>query len=333
MPLLSVIMPAYNAAHYIGDAIECVIGQTFADWELLVINDGSVDDTSLIANEFALKDDRITVVDTPNRGVSAARNLGLKTAHGRYIMFVDSDDVVDSDFFEVMVAQMVADSNLDFVCSGFIYETVENSSVVCRPRRPVPFRVGDTVDRRVALELPEFLSSVCNKIFKKEFLESNKLAFNESLLFGEDADFVCRALKCGPQFCFLAYSGYRYRMQRSGSLSDKSEVDMAVRMKESIVMLSQNLRSIGADDDIVASVPYDNIYFRCKYLIGKIYAGGGRGRFKRLTKLLAHKELRGMISRANPEAYIDKILKFLIVSKINAAIHLLFTIRYALRRI
>lgn len=97
MPEISVIMPAYNTAKYIAEAIDSVLAQTFTDWELIVINDGSPDDSRAIATGYAARDTRITVLDQKNSGVAVARNHGISAARGKYIFPLDSDDLIAPD--------------------------------------------------------------------------------------------------------------------------------------------------------------------------------------------------------------------------------------------
>lgn len=93
-PLVSIITPAYNTEKYIAEAIESVINQTWQNWELLLINDGSTDRTKEICQQYAERDSRIRLTNTENHGVSAARNIGLKQIKGEYVTFLDSDDVL-----------------------------------------------------------------------------------------------------------------------------------------------------------------------------------------------------------------------------------------------
>ena len=93
MPAVSVVMPAYNVAPYIGTSIASVCAQTFADWELLIVDDGSIDDTAAIAERFARADPRVRVLRQANGGISAARNAALRQAAGEFIAILDSDDL------------------------------------------------------------------------------------------------------------------------------------------------------------------------------------------------------------------------------------------------
>ena len=102
MPLISVIMPVYNVEQYLRRSIESVLNQTFKDFELICINDGSTDNSLEILNEYATKDPRIQIINQENAGLSCARNSGLEIVQGEYIAFIDSDDFYATNFLEVL---------------------------------------------------------------------------------------------------------------------------------------------------------------------------------------------------------------------------------------
>ena len=114
-PILSVIVPVFNVEPYLGSCVNSILSQSFEDFELILVNDGSTDGSLLVCKEFELVDSRVKVVDKHNGGVSTARNAGLNKAQGEWICFVDSDDVIDSMYF----SNLISNSNfVDLVLSG-----------------------------------------------------------------------------------------------------------------------------------------------------------------------------------------------------------------------
>ena len=103
---ISVIMPVWNSEKYLPEAIESVIFQTYKNWELWLVDDGSTDNSALIGQKYSDIDTRIHLVTKKNGGVSSARNAGLEHAQGEYVLFVDADDVIDQDMFEFLVSIM-----------------------------------------------------------------------------------------------------------------------------------------------------------------------------------------------------------------------------------
>ena len=105
-PSVSVILPVYNTAQYLAFSIDSILQQTFSDFELIIVDDGSTDNSGTIAENYRIKDNRITVIHTENRGLSSARNIGLANSSGKYISFVDSDDFIDIKFLEILVKEL-----------------------------------------------------------------------------------------------------------------------------------------------------------------------------------------------------------------------------------
>lgn len=120
-PTISVIIPVYNAEKYLRRCIDSVLSQTFTDFELLLIDDGSKDKSGAICDEYAAKDSRVRVFHKENGGVSSARNMGLDNACGNYIAFVDADDWIDGNMYYEMFAA-INESKSDIVCCDYLYE-------------------------------------------------------------------------------------------------------------------------------------------------------------------------------------------------------------------
>ena len=130
---ISIIVPVYNTEKYITRCINSILEQTFENWELLLIDDGSRDSSGKICDIFQKKDSRIKVIHKKNEGVSIARNLGITLSKGNYITFVDSDDWIDKDYLELMYIA-IKKMNVDILVTGCVYEK-EN-------KRENPFKIG-----------------------------------------------------------------------------------------------------------------------------------------------------------------------------------------------
>lgn len=105
-PIISIIVPCYNQAMYMRDALDSVLASTFQDWECVIVNDGSKDETLKIAKEYEQKDERFLVVDIPNGGLANARNVGIRHSHGKYILPLDSDDKIGEKYIELSVSYL-----------------------------------------------------------------------------------------------------------------------------------------------------------------------------------------------------------------------------------
>ena len=182
-PLVSIIIPAYNAGKYIARTIEGVMRQTIADWELIIVDDGSKDDTPGICDTFASKDSRIRVVHKSNGGVSAARNTGLDEAQGRYITFLDADD-----FFVPQYLEALTHSIGRAEMSAFPYKEVCSDGEL-----PSAFEEFEPTSEQYTLQegyillvKKNLLHSPYCKLFVNEIVTKNVIRFEESVAMGED---------------------------------------------------------------------------------------------------------------------------------------------------
>ena len=211
--MISVIVPVYNVEQYLPKCLDSILEQTFKDLEILLIDDGSTDDTCVICNQYAKKDFRIKVYHQENRGVAAARNEGLDKANGEYIGFVDGDDLLDKDMFSVLYQNAIK-YRCEISCcqistteiNGSVSEPFSNKSgLYCRDDLIKKFFFDPFVK--------EMMYSQCNKIFRADVLK--KLRYS-SYRYGEDILFVFQAIGCANRIYYDDFIGYHY-MHRDGS--------------------------------------------------------------------------------------------------------------------
>lgn len=169
--MISIIVPVYNAEKYLARAVDSILEQTFADWELLLIDDGSPDRCGVICDEYAEKDSRIRVIHRENRGVSAARNAGLDAASGEYIYFLDSDDYLDPHALETLYRHMTK-ANADIVFAG--HNRVEADGYIhCDSDNWPELKETKDIQRAVLQNrLPNF---VWGKLYRKELWENIRM--------------------------------------------------------------------------------------------------------------------------------------------------------------
>ncbi|MGH6946457.1 MAG: glycosyltransferase family 2 protein [Kiloniellales bacterium] len=149
---ISVTMPAYNAERFLAEAIESILGQTFADFELIVVNDGSTDDTLSIAESYAWRDHRVRVVTQPHGGISSGRNRGLAEARGEWIAVMDADDVSLPQRLERQFAFVEANPDIALACA-YAYNIDDSGKIIAQFRSPLTDRavVRDRIERNEAI--------------------------------------------------------------------------------------------------------------------------------------------------------------------------------------
>ncbi len=229
VPALSIITPAYNAEAYVGGCIESVLGQTFGDLELVIVDDGSTDGTADMIAAYAARDPRVRGFRGPNRGVSYARNVALRHARGRYLALLDADDEWDPSFAETMVGILDRQPAVGVVVGNALNlgGPYDGRPVRPWPAEPRELRFLDMIEHEDAV----FIMSV----FRREVYEAVG-GFNERLHRSEDYDFWLRAAAAG--FTFLTHPAPLGRYRRlPGSMSSNE-----LAMFESIMQVLRDAR-------------------------------------------------------------------------------------------
>ena len=208
-PMISVIVPVYNSEKTLKRCVDSILSQSFRDFELILVDDGSCDSSSDIAENYRLEDHRVKVFHQLNKGVSAARNLGLKHAVGEFVAFCDSDDRVGADWLACMFSEI---GKTDMVVSGYNIYRLDISS------DPIPVRetlgsvqMFSRADRILEILLKaKLLQFVWNKLFRRSIIEKYGLRFNESFSVFEDEYFVLGYLVHAVDVICVPHCEYDY---------------------------------------------------------------------------------------------------------------------------
>lgn len=207
--MISVVVPVYNSAHYLDKCIQSVLGQTYEDFELLLVNDGSTDNSAEICKEYEQKDSRVKLIEKPNGGVSSARNEGINNALGEWITFVDSDDWVHEDYLQqrLMLAKQEA--------ADVVYCDAEN---VYRKTSSI-FSMPEIINENTQINAwIEARSTYCWVfLIKKELLDKNSIRFIEGVRLLEDFNFVLKVLHKTSKVAHVKMPLYFYNKQNSQS--------------------------------------------------------------------------------------------------------------------
>ena len=177
--IISIIVPVYNVSRYLSGCIESILNQEFQDFELILVDDGSVDGSSKICDEYAGKDNRISVIHQKNEGVSSARNTGIENATGKYIAFVDADDTIEPNMYSTMVTK-AEQSNLDYVLCDlkFLYREVTQNTSYSLPDNVLMNR--DSVIHILLYSIysnENIINSPCNKLYRLDLIRNNQIRF------------------------------------------------------------------------------------------------------------------------------------------------------------
>lgn len=218
--MISVIVPVYNVELYLKECIESILTQTYTDLEIILVNDGSTDNSIKICEDYASKDKRIKVINKVNGGLSDARNVGLKIATGEYISFIDSDDyIINKDAYENMY-KIAKENNSSLVAGNALWYYSDNDNFVVHTEEQQFSNNRMTGEEFFikSLKTKRLIAPVCFNLYKRELLIENKLVFKTGI-HHEDEEFTPRVLlKCK---CISNYNEpfYVYR-QRKGSITN-----------------------------------------------------------------------------------------------------------------
>ena len=204
--MISIIVPVYNVEKYLRRCVDSILAQTYQNIEVLLVDDGSPDNSGAICDEYAEKDSRVRVFHKPNGGVSSARNLGLKEAKGDYIGFVDADDYIDKTMYEVLLCNLIKENSDISICSY----NQEDSNGIFHKHWPHDDYLTITGDRQIEYLISNqyYTCSCWDRLFKKELLKD--FWFDESKKVYEDLLFLYEVAKISSNTVFTSSPLYYY---------------------------------------------------------------------------------------------------------------------------
>lgn len=332
-PGISIIVPVYQTEKYVGECIDSILGQSFTDFELLLIDDGSTDGSGLICDRYAQMDARVRVIHKKNAGVSAARNTGLGSCLGEYIVFVDSDDSVDRIFLERAVKSLV-DTQADMFLSGFCMETWKEGGVIKREQFNATatqcYRIKELLENMNHTYPVNCLYGLHGKLYKRKIIQENNIRFTEQLNYGEDRNFNCDYfLHCG-HVVFSQEIFYHYRCGNVESLAGRFHRDSYEILKMIYSQMRMLMQYCGCSSPAIAR--FEAMYFRRQL--------GGIHEFYRFYEKTTAKERYTQIVKVAGDPCIsevqmrclsswkNRILLALLRMKLHWAVALIFEIRY-----
>ena len=205
MSLITVIVPIYNTEVYLDRCITSIIGQTLQDIEILLINDGSTDNSLEILLKYANKDDRIKIINQNNKGLSATRNVGIGLAGSAYILHVDSDDWIEPDMCKALY-EKACQYNADIVISHMYFDYSNKTIIKKEPYK----KITNRNDFLLTFVTKKGINSLCNKLIKRDLYILNNIKHYEEISLGEDSSALLRLVVFAPVIISVDRAFYHY---------------------------------------------------------------------------------------------------------------------------
>ena len=220
MKAVSIVIPVYNAQKYLNKCLDSVCTQTYKNLEIVVVDDGSTDESYKICVDYTKKFKNIRIIKKSNGGVSSARNRGIDEIKGEYVLFVDSDDWIEKDTVEKLV-ELYEKFNVDVILFG-VAKICKEKIIKCTKYNEVKItEIKKMINKFAELIRNEQINSPFNKFFKTEIIKKNNIRFNKNITIGEDLLFNIEYFKMINSMYISNYILYNYRLDNENSITKK----------------------------------------------------------------------------------------------------------------
>ena len=320
-PLVSVIVPIYNCEEYLNKCVESIVNQTYKNLEIILVDDGSIDNSLKMCTEWSKKDKRIKVIHKKNGGVSSARNVGIDSATGKYISFVDSDDWIDPNYYKKMI-EIVLNQKADIVQCSY-------NRILKTAKEKISLKKGiyNNEEMLIMALNPQTGIGFCHmKLYNKKVVDG--ILFDESLLVGEDALFNENIASKKLKLIVIDEALYNYRINQQ-STTKRYDKNYIKKYEQSMKKSKEYILSMYDNKSIIQAL-YNYIEFHT-LLIAVNYCCNSQNKnqlqsIKEMTKIQIFNEA---IKKGNYEnlSLTRKICLFTIKHKLYLITKLICNIR------
>jgi glycosyltransferase involved in cell wall biosynthesis len=334
--LVSIIVPIYNAELYLHNCIESILGQTYKLLEIILINDGSIDNSKNICEEYARRDLRIRVIHQKNSGPSIARNTGMLNAKGYYIQFVDSDDVIEPNTTEKLVIEMKKE--VDLVICGLKSSFKYNDKVITKNNfSPIEgiYQIEEFGHHFGDLYRNNLINSPCNKLYKSEVIKKYNIIFNDDIEMGEDLLFNLEYIKHCNNVGIINDQLYNYlNFNNTDSLTSDFKKDywenQQMLYRELEEFLNNNFFT--KQNKYIIDSAYANTIIACmENLFHKNSNLSSKDKHEKIVEIISDKQVRNNVECYLNNTIQNRIIRQLFKNKCSAGLYLYFNFKNFLR--
>ena len=298
--LISVIIPVYNVEKYLQYCLESVCRQTYRNLEIILIDDGSTDHSGSICDEWAERDDRIRVIHQPNGGVSSARNTGLEKTGGDFIGFIDSDDWIEPQMYELLLSG-IGDS--DMACCGYVDYPLGTLDTPA-PKGLKSLGICNPVEAAIHIyEKDGYFTSIWNKLYRRNVLmiEKRMISMDSTLSWGEDEVWLAQVLGNCRSVAFVNEALYHWRPTQ-GSASRNSKI---TNRQMTLFEAKKRAMEILPKDGRLQSLVRARFFNDCFSMKVTTYATKDREKYEIISKTLS--EMKPVWIKSNDSSLIRKV--------------------------
>lgn len=242
-PVFSIVIPVYNGEKYLLKTLESVKCQCFTDFEALLVDDGSTDNSAVICRSFVNKDDRFSLYQKPNGGVCSARNYGIERAKGEYIVFIDSDDAIEPSLLVDTLQKMKA-SKADILLFGMQFDIEKQDRIVKSYQKvceACEFDIKELDKHYRTLYENNYITSMCNRVTRLGLIKENDLHFDENITNYEDMVFGLACLRFAQKVQVVEENYYHYILREELGMSRKYKTHLTETLHLTVELLLKNI--------------------------------------------------------------------------------------------
>lgn len=295
MPQISVIVPVYNVEKYLHRCVDSILAQTFTDFELILVDDGSPDHCGAICDEYAQRDKRIKAIHKKNGGVSSARNTGIAASTGEYLVFIDSDDYISENFINNLVLHPS-----DITICGFERRNEADETLAVLVHVPRAYYSKEQIDYAGLYRQFALFSPYC-KLFCRQIVYDNRIRFPEQIKWGEDGMFVADYLQYVNSMRVIEETGYYYiEHEDKETLStriDEGIIDTIMMARE--YCIEKAALHVGKQFEDIKAFCTEDIRQNCAFFVNKAIC----------SRELQYRKRRTILAHYCHNPYVKQIMK------------------------
>lgn len=334
-PKLSIIMPVYKSEQHIQKSIVSILNQDYQDYELILINDGSPDQSGIICDKYAKLDSRIKVIYQENQGVSGARNKGIEVSKGEFVTFIDSDDSIDESAYKLCM-QSIEEFNVDMLIFGMIFQYYRENQIVREIEESFTksFVLEKYMLKDYFLSLYEtnYLSSVCNKIIKRTLIIDNNIFFNNRIVILEDFEFSLNVIEKSNKLFVEKYPFYKYSIDvKINGLQKRPNIDYWYNFEKLNATLLRVTHNLGVSNNIELSLIHGICFRNYLLILEKLFCESisFKEKHKFIKKFIQHKEIQILANKSQVKGKKLKLILTLVKKQWDIFLAILFQVNYS----